>query len=217
MNDIGDEGAEKLAEALRLNRSITNIDFGGNDIHAKGVNAIAQVFKDNSVITSMESLLLICRGTTVYYQLLDLRGNGLDEGAVFIPCSLKVVNEALTTLNLGFNEIRDEGAFAIAQAVKTSEDVRFTSLNFASNFFRKLGQNHINGKPMSRVLVDNGAAVNILPLRIVRRLSKSGERKNKAEALINVDQGQSSVPSKVRGWQADWICPGRRLRAAAHQ
>jgi hypothetical protein len=32
---------------------------------------------------------------------------------------------------------------------------------------------HIDGKPVSRVLVDNGAAVNILPLRMVRRLSKS--------------------------------------------
>ena len=31
---------------------------------------------------------------------------------------------------------------------------------------------HIDGKPVSRVLVDNGAAVNILPLRIVRRLGQ---------------------------------------------
>lgn len=42
---------------------------------------------------------------------------------------------------------------------------------------------HIDGKPVSRVLVDNGAAVNILPLRIVRRLSKPGDRifENKKE------------------------------------
>lgn len=32
---------------------------------------------------------------------------------------------------------------------------------------------HIDGKPVSRVLVDNGAAVNIQQLRMVRRLSKS--------------------------------------------
>lgn len=32
---------------------------------------------------------------------------------------------------------------------------------------------HIDGKPVSRVLVDNGATVNILPLRMRRRLSKS--------------------------------------------
>ncbi|KAL3538111.1 hypothetical protein ACH5RR_001477 [Cinchona calisaya] len=43
------------------------------------------------------------------------------------------------------------------------------------------------------------------------------KRKNKAEAPINVDQGQSSVPRKVGGWQDDWICLGHRLRAAAHQ
>lgn len=84
-----------------------------------------------------------------------------------IARSLKVVNEALTTLNLGFNEIRvrnrllwqlfryflissiifmlsflpqDNGAFAIAQALKANEDVRLTSLNLASNFLTKLGQ-----------------------------------------------------------------------------
>lgn len=32
---------------------------------------------------------------------------------------------------------------------------------------------HIDGKPVSSVLVDNGAAVHILQLRMVRRLSKS--------------------------------------------
>lgn len=52
MNDIKDEGAEKIAEALKENRSITNVDLGGNDIHAKGISAIAEVLKDNSVITS---------------------------------------------------------------------------------------------------------------------------------------------------------------------
>lgn len=80
--------------------------------------------------------------------------------------SLKVVNEVLTELDLGFNEIRvrncyfiefvhrlktsctilhwfcvqDDGAFAIAQALKANEDVKITSLNLANNFLTKFGQ-----------------------------------------------------------------------------
>lgn len=36
--------------------------------------------------------------------------------------------------------IQDEGAFAIAQALKSNEDVRLASLNLMNNFLTKLGQ-----------------------------------------------------------------------------
>ena len=44
---------------------------------------------------------------------------------------------------------------------------------------------HIDGKAVSIVLVDNGAAVNILPLRMVRRLSKSEQDLIPSEVLRN--------------------------------
>ncbi|KAL3500199.1 hypothetical protein ACH5RR_039292 [Cinchona calisaya] len=52
---------------------------------------------------------------------------------------------------------------------------------------------HIDGKPMSRVLVDNGAAVNILPLRIVRRLSKPGERKEDFQIKKECNEVKSTL------------------------
>ncbi|RWV80421.1 hypothetical protein GW17_00058310, partial [Ensete ventricosum] len=72
--------------------------------------------------------------------------SNLCEGAVCLARSLKIVNEALTSLDLGFNEIRvcssyqDKGAFALAQALKANEDVAVASLNLASNFLTKYGQ-----------------------------------------------------------------------------
>lgn len=36
--------------------------------------------------------------------------------------------------------MQDEGAFAIAQALKSNEDVRLTSLSLMNNFLTKLGQ-----------------------------------------------------------------------------
>lgn len=62
------------------------------------------------------------------------------QGALCLARSLKVVNEALTSLDLGFNEIRDDGAFAIAQALKTNEDVAVSALNLGNNLFTKFGQ-----------------------------------------------------------------------------
>ena len=32
---------------------------------------------------------------------------------------------------------------------------------------------HLNGKPISKVLIDNGSAVNVIPLRMLRALGRS--------------------------------------------
>lgn len=99
----------------------------------------------------------------LYYYLLLIN---ILQGAKCLARSLKVVNEALTSLDLAFNEIRvflnftkfivvkapalmdvllfgcvqDDGAFAIAQALKANEDVTVTSLNLSCNFLTKFGQ-----------------------------------------------------------------------------
>ncbi|EFH68963.1 hypothetical protein ARALYDRAFT_888610 [Arabidopsis lyrata subsp. lyrata] len=136
------DGAEKIADALKQNRSIATIDLGGNNIHAEGVNAIAQALKDNAIITTFHGNVKMLKlgwcqiaakgaehiADMLRYNntisVLDLRANGLrDEGASCLARSLKVVNEALTSVDLGFIEIRDDGAFAIAQALKANEDV----------------------------------------------------------------------------------------------
>nr|DAD34676.1 TPA_asm: hypothetical protein HUJ06_005316 [Nelumbo nucifera] len=148
MNDIGDEGAEKIADALKQNRSITTIDLGGNNIHAKGASDIAQVLKDNSVITTLELGYnpIGPDGAKALSEVLKFHGKietlklGWCQGAIGLARSLKVVNEALTSLDLGFNEIRDNGAFAIAQALKANGDVAIASLNLANNFLTKFGK-----------------------------------------------------------------------------
>ncbi|KAF8407960.1 hypothetical protein HHK36_007100 [Tetracentron sinense] len=131
-NPIGPDGAKALAEVLKFHGKIETLKLGWCQIGAKGAEFIADTLKYNTTIST-----------------LDLRANGLgddvgavdnDVGAVCLARSLKVVNEALTSLDLGFNEIRDRGAFAIAQAFKANEDVAVTSLNLASNFLTKYGQ-----------------------------------------------------------------------------
>ena len=93
------------------------------------------------------------------------------QGTISLAGSLKIVNEALCSLDLGFNEIRvlpelsaptfaenqipvftnvvicssayfeqDNGAFALARALKANEEPALTSLNLASKFITKYGQ-----------------------------------------------------------------------------
>lgn len=58
---------------------------------------------------------------------------------------------------------------------------------------------HIDRKPVSRVLVDNGAEVNILPLRIVRRLSKSDQDLIPSEVSItSFDGGVAQTKGSFR-------------------
>lgn len=49
---------------------ILRILQGGNDIHAKGISAIAEVLKDNSVITSVSSIKK-CLFLLIYWTKLN--------------------------------------------------------------------------------------------------------------------------------------------------
>ncbi|XP_075478796.1 uncharacterized protein LOC142519646 [Primulina tabacum] len=51
---------------------------------------------------------------------------------------------------------------------------------------------HVNGKPLSRVLIDNGSAVNILPYRIFQKLGKNVEDLIPTEVSVAAFTGEST-------------------------
>src|SRR3989338_6644607 len=82
-NQLGDEGAGRLAEALAFNSTLTNLNLKSNNVGDKGASRLAEALATNSSLTS-----------------LNLMNNWVgDEGAGRLAEAL-AINSALTTLNL---------------------------------------------------------------------------------------------------------------------
>ena len=95
-NNIGDDGAKVIAEALKVNPVLTKLVFGGNNIGAEAL-------KVNPVLNTL---------------WLSMNNIGVD-GAKAIAEALKV-NPVLTSLDLQINSIGVDGAKAIAEALKVN-------------------------------------------------------------------------------------------------
>jgi Ran GTPase-activating protein (RanGAP) involved in mRNA processing and transport len=114
-SNIGDDGAAELAKALLVNRSLTKILLYGNNIGDKGATALAKALQVNK--------FLGCIG---------LIGNKIgDKGATAWANALQI-NTSLTWIDLsGNNNICDEGATALAQALQVNTTLVF--INLAGN------------------------------------------------------------------------------------
>ena len=113
-NEIGDQGATGLAEALKVNSTLTRLDLKNNGFWAQGVTGLAEALKVNSTLTE-----------------LNLKYNGIgDHGATGLAEALKV-NSTLIELNLQYNDIGDHGATGLAEALKLNSTL--TELNLQNN------------------------------------------------------------------------------------
>ncbi|CAF1063913.1 unnamed protein product, partial [Didymodactylos carnosus] len=112
-NQITDRGGKALAEALKVNSTLTQLDLGSNQISDRG-EALAEVLKVNSTLTKLN---------LYSNQITDRGGKALAE-------ALKV-NSTLTQLYLGFNQISDRGGEALAEALKVNNTL--TQLDLERN------------------------------------------------------------------------------------
>jgi len=99
-NNIDDDGAKQIADALEFNNSLEELNLFMNKIGAFGAEAIANAIK--------------VKGSLVE---LGMSYNNIgDDGAKAIADALKDIH-SLKTLNLDHNNIGDDGATAIADAL----------------------------------------------------------------------------------------------------
>ncbi|KAL0229119.1 hypothetical protein GEMRC1_013739 [Eukaryota sp. GEM-RC1] len=110
-NSICPEGARMLAEALKINSTIECIFLTENSIGTEGTRSLAEALKVNSTITH------------VY-----LEDNSIGpEGARALAEALKV-NSTVAEIYLDENSIGPEGARALAEALKVNSTITHISL-----------------------------------------------------------------------------------------
>ncbi|XP_074621745.1 uncharacterized protein LOC141880193 [Acropora palmata] len=113
-----------LAQALRVNSSLSSLDLSDNSISDEGVNSLAQALRVNTSLSS-----------------LDLSSNSIgDEGANSLAEALRV-NKSLSSLDLSWNSIGAEGANSLAQALRVNKSL--SSLNLSLHFFADEGANSL--------------------------------------------------------------------------
>ena len=127
------QGMGMLADALRVNTSLTALDLSSNNISSEGVVPLADAFRTNTSLT-----------------YLNLQTNFIgDEGGVALADALRI-NTSLTDLNLWNNSIGDAGGVAIAEALAINTSL--TNLNISYNKISDAGgvaladALHINAK-----------------------------------------------------------------------
>ena len=106
VNQVKDEGAGRLAQALATSTTLTTLDLYKNQVGAEGAGRLAESLASNFTLTS-----------------LDLYGNQMgDEGAGRLAEALPS-NSTLTTLDLSWNQLGDEGAGWLAEALATNSSL----------------------------------------------------------------------------------------------
>ncbi|XP_004345402.1 hypothetical protein CAOG_05812 [Capsaspora owczarzaki ATCC 30864] len=111
---IGEAGAHAIAEALKVNKTLTVLDLGNRQIGVAAVKALAEALNVSTTLTT-----------------LDLGHTEIDHVDIQAIAGALKVNTTLTWLNLGENRIGDVGAEAIAEALKVNKTV--TKLDLQQN------------------------------------------------------------------------------------
>ena len=132
-NNIGSEGAKTLADALKVNASLTDLNVCANNITGDGAQQLA------ATVLGKQSLECFCKIPLKELRAdslteLNLRGKGVEvPGALVLAELLQTVSASLTSLNVGSNEIGDEGAQAIGSALMESKVSKLKELVIYDN------------------------------------------------------------------------------------
>ena len=113
-NGITDAGATSLAEAIKVNKTLTNLNLFNNDLSDAGATSIAKAIKVNETLTN-----------------LNLCYTGVSDASTTSIAEAIKVNNTLTYLDLSENDISDAGATSLAEAIKVNKTL--TNLNLFYN------------------------------------------------------------------------------------
>ena len=166
-NPIGPSGAAALAGALKHSSRVKTLKLGWCKLGGRpeeGGSVLRERKQDGSGANAAADLLMYCPSLTT----LDLRGNELGPaGAAAVARALRELDSSssppasaegggdasndgaqpsssntggLEELDLGYNDIKDDGACALAQALKANPSGAPRSLKVNANYLGRFGQ-----------------------------------------------------------------------------
>ena len=175
-NLVGDAGSTALADMLAVNRSLDSVSLADNQIAGAGVEALARALASNSSLTSLnlahnlisgaqirplaavmswnEGLLrqLPCEGQSApvnqTLRVLLLQGNSLGNEGVRLVAATLASHPALEDIVLDDNDIGDDGADVVGQALQLRRTEGLASLRHLS-----LARNVLSEGGMQCILV----------------------------------------------------------------
>ena len=127
MNNIQDVGAIAIANALKINSSMTALNLSNNNLGNDGVIALANALKLNSCLLSL---------------ILDLNRIGND-AVIAIAEALKC-NICLTELNLRQCGIKKDGIFFIVDALRFNPTILDLETIFDPDLYKRLRSLKVN-------------------------------------------------------------------------
>ena len=100
-NAITDAGATALAEMLKENTTLQQLNISGNSIGQGGATALAEMLKENTTL-----------------QQLNISGNSIGQGGATALAEMLKENTTLQQLDVSINSIGQGGATALAEMLK---------------------------------------------------------------------------------------------------
>jgi len=146
-----------IAEALKINRILTQIKLDGNQFGEGGATAIAEALKINRTLTH-----------------IDLSWNKFGKGAATVIAEALKTNDTLTELSLKDNDIGFLGATEIAAALYTNHTLTRMWLGGNSIYYDGVA-NLVKALEQNHALTD---------LELANHLELSNEEKDKAKPFL---------------------------------
>jgi Ran GTPase-activating protein (RanGAP) involved in mRNA processing and transport len=129
-------GANAAADLLMYCTSLTTLDLRGNELGPGGAAAVARALRelDSSGASAASSAAAAAGGGG------EGKGSEASDGADPSPSSSSPSGGGLEELDLGYNDIKDDGACALAQALKANPSSAPRSLKVNANYLGRMGQ-----------------------------------------------------------------------------
>ncbi len=138
--EVGEDGIDELALALKSNQSITSITLENTGLDINDAEKIAEIIRNNKKLKRLmipfnqdignEGIAAIANAlSTSSLNILDFTRVGIDNKGIKILVKGLQENNSLEAIFLGQNHIEDKGAKALAELIKVKGNIKHIDLN----------------------------------------------------------------------------------------